>query len=95
MHISKSQLEGIMRTYINNSDHVRNKSDKKTPGRFTDEVSLSEDVLEFAKAVKLVSQVDDVRIDKINELKDRIKAGTYNIDGKLVADKIDRRIFCR
>ena len=31
MHISKSQLEGIMRTYINNSDHVRNKSDKKTP----------------------------------------------------------------
>ena len=39
MHISKSQLEGIMRTYINNSDHVRNKSDKKTR-RFTDEVSL-------------------------------------------------------
>ena len=35
------------------------------------QVSLSEDLLEFAKAVKLVSQVDDVRIDKINELKDK------------------------
>ena len=50
-------------------------------------------MLEFAKAVKLVSQVDDVRIDKINELKDRIKAGTYNIDGKLVADKIIGEYF--
>jgi negative regulator of flagellin synthesis FlgM len=93
MNISKSQLEGIMRTYLNNSDHVKNKSGKKTPEKYTDEVSLSEDVQEFARAVKLVSQVDDIRIEKVKELKHRINSGTYNIDGKLVADKIMEEYF--
>ncbi|HHY71383.1 MAG TPA: flagellar biosynthesis anti-sigma factor FlgM [Thermoanaerobacterales bacterium] len=88
MNISRSQLDGIIRTYLKNSGHVKTKSTKKAPEECTDEVSLSEDVQEFARAVKLVSKADDVRIEKVEELKAEINTGTYNIDGKLVADKI-------
>lgn len=88
MNISRSQLDGIVRTYLKNSGHAKTKSGKKVPEGYTDEVSLSEDVYEFTKAMKLVSKVDDVRIDKVEEIKARINAGTYNIDGRFVADKI-------
>ena len=88
MNISRSQLDGVIRTYLKSSGHVKTKSGKKAPEGYTDEVSLSEDVHEFTKVIKLVSQVNDVRIEKVEELKARINAGTYNIDGKLVADKI-------
>lgn len=93
MNISRSQLDGIIRTYLENSEHVKTKSGKKAPERCTDEVSLSEDVQEFTKAIKLVSKVDDIRIEKVEELKARINAGTYNIDAKLVADKIIREYY--
>lgn len=93
MNISGSKLDGIIRTYLESSEHVKTKSGKKAPERYTDEVSLSEDVQEFAKAVKLVSKVDDIRIEKVEELKTRINGGTYNIDGKLVADKIIKEYY--
>lgn len=93
MNISRSQLDGIMRVYLKNSGQLKDKLSKKAPKTHTDEVSLSGDVREFAHVIKLVSQADDVRIEKIEELKARIKAGTYNIDGKLVADKIVEEFF--
>jgi len=93
MNISRSQLDGIMRVYLKNSGQSKDKLSKKAPKSHTDEVSLSDDVRDFANAIKLVSQVEDVRIEKIEELKSKIKAGTYNIDGKLVAEKIVEEIF--
>jgi len=92
MNISRTQLEGIIRLYQKSSQRTE-KLNNKTPKFHTDELSLSEDVREFANAIKLASQADDVRIDKIEELKARIKAGTYNVDGKLVADKIVEELF--
>jgi len=81
-----------MRAYLKSSEHSKAKLDKKAP-TYTDEVNLSDDVREIAHAIKLASQVDDVRIEKIKELKAQIKAGTYNVDGELVADKIVEEIF--
>jgi len=92
MNISRAQLDGIMRAYLKSSEHSKAKLDKKAP-TYTDEVNLSDDVREIAHAIKLASQVDDVRIEKIKELKAQIKAGTYNVDGELVADKIVEEIF--
>ncbi|NLZ55037.1 MAG: flagellar biosynthesis anti-sigma factor FlgM [Thermoanaerobacteraceae bacterium] len=93
MNISKSQLDGIMRAYLKNSEHSNPKLRNKVQKALSDKVSLSDDVREFTHAVKLASQVEDVRVDKVEELKARIKAGTYNIDGKLVADKLVEEIF--
>ncbi|HHY42344.1 MAG TPA: flagellar biosynthesis anti-sigma factor FlgM [Thermoanaerobacterales bacterium] len=92
MNISRAQLDGIMRAYLKSSEHSKAKLDKKAP-TYTDEVNLSDDVREIAHAIKLASQVDDVRIEKIKELKAQIKAGTYKVDGELVADKIVEEIF--
>ena len=35
-----------------------------------------------------VSEASDVRMDKVNDIKARIAAGTYNISSEAVADKI-------
>ena len=89
MNISKSQLlDGVMRTYLKNSEQIKTKADIKSKEMQADELSISEDVQEFARLVKLASKADDIRIEKVKELKTMINAGTYNIDGKLVADKI-------
>ncbi|MCG1011205.1 flagellar biosynthesis anti-sigma factor FlgM [Tepidanaerobacter sp. GT38] len=92
MNISRAQLDGIMRAYLKSSEHSKAKLDKKAP-TYTDEVNLSAEVREIAHAIKLASQVEDIRTEKVEELKAKIKAGTYNIDGKLVADKIVEEIF--
>ncbi|WP_213974801.1 flagellar biosynthesis anti-sigma factor FlgM [Tepidanaerobacter acetatoxydans] len=94
MNISKSQLlDGVMRTYLRNSDQIKTKADIKSKEMQADELSISEDVQEFARLVKLASKADDTRIEKVKELKTMINAGTYNIDGKLVADKIIEEHF--
>ena len=92
MNISRTQLDGIMRAYQKNMES-KDKLGKKTPKAQADEVSISDDVREFANAIKLVSKVEDVRTEKVEELKAKIKVGTYNVDGKLVADKIIEEIF--
>lgn len=93
MNISRTQLDGIMRAYLENQGHSKTKLSRKTPKTYADEVNLSAEVREIAHAIKLASQVEDVRTEKVEELKAKIKAGTYNIDGKLVADKIVEEIF--
>lgn len=50
-----------------------------------DKVTISEDAKYLSK---LNSDNDSVNIDKINEIKNRIKQGTYNVDSKAVAKKI-------
>jgi len=92
MNISRIQLEGLMRIYQRNSK-ITDKLNDKTPKTHADEVSLSDDAREIANAIKSASKIDDVRIEKIEELKARIKSGNYNIDGKLVAEKIIDEIF--
>jgi len=92
MNISRTQLDGIIRLYQNSAQRTE-KSSKKSPKARADELSLSEDVRELANAIKIASKADDVRIEKVEELKARIKAGTYSVDGKLVADKIIEEVF--
>ena len=98
MNVSKSQIEVIMRTYLKNADYIKekkaaSKQDKISLGNCKDEVELSDDVKEFAETVKLALQTDYVRTEKVKELRDKINAGTYNIDGKLIADKILSEYF--
>ncbi len=93
MNISKSQLDGVIRTYLKNPEQIKSKTDIKSKEMQADELSISADVQEFARLVKLASMADDIRTEKVKELKTKINAGTYNIDGKLVADKIIEEHF--
>ncbi|MDD4568985.1 MAG: flagellar biosynthesis anti-sigma factor FlgM [Tepidanaerobacteraceae bacterium] len=93
MNISRSQLDGAIRTYLKNPGHTKNKANEKAQGRYIDEVKLSEDAQEFTRMIKKVSQTDEVRMDKVAELKAKITTGTYNVDGALVAEKIMEEYF--
>lgn len=53
-----------------------------------DEVALSVMARDFQTAQKVLSTTPDIREDKVNEIKAKIKSGTYNVSAEEVADKI-------
>lgn len=53
-----------------------------------DKYELSDTAKLYNIAKAAVSEASDVRMDKVNDIKARIAAGTYNISSEAVADKI-------
>lgn len=51
----------------------------------TDKVTISEDAKYLSK---INNDNENVNIDKVNEIKNRIKSGTYTVNSKAVAQKI-------
>lgn len=87
MDIAGIQLNNIYKVYGNNkaSNKVNNK-EVKTTGK--DELSISETAREFQVALNASKQVDDVRVDKVSELKQKLTDGTYKLSSDLIADSI-------
>ena len=52
-----------------------------------DKYELS-DTARLYNTAKAVSEASDVRLDKVNDIKARIAAGTYNISSEAVAEKM-------
>ncbi|HHX23593.1 MAG: flagellar biosynthesis anti-sigma factor FlgM [Tepidanaerobacteraceae bacterium] len=92
MNINPSQFDKIIKTYLRNPNEKR-RANEKVKQQYFDEVSISEEVRELAKAVKLASGGEEVKAEKVAKLKEQIGTGTYNIDGKLVAEKIIEEHF--
>ena len=63
------------------------KAHKLTDTR-SDSVQLSPLAEDIKALKKLISQVPDVREDKVGEIKRAIESGTYQVDPILVAEKI-------
>ncbi len=61
----------------------------------TDRVELSEDAIAFSAALKAAKQAmetnDADRIKRINEIKQQIDNGSYDISGESIAEKILER----
>ena len=53
-----------------------------------DEVTFSSEAKKFAEVKKMLSDVPDVRWDKVNEIKERMASGNYNVKAEEVAEKI-------
>lgn len=53
-----------------------------------DQITLSETAKQIARLMIEVSNLPDIRADKVEELKNAINAGTYEIRGSEVAGKI-------
>ncbi len=62
----------------------------KKQGKVTskDEVTFSSEAKKFAEVKKMLSDVPDVRWDKVNEIKERMASGNYNVKAEEVAEKI-------
>jgi len=53
-----------------------------------DEVALSSVAKDFQAAYKLLSTTPDIREDKVDDIKERIRSGSYTVNAEEVADKI-------
>ncbi|KAB3526649.1 flagellar biosynthesis anti-sigma factor FlgM [Alkaliphilus serpentinus] len=53
-----------------------------------DQLELSGAAKEFQIAMKAYKDLPEVREEKVNELKEKIQQGRYNISGKEIAEKI-------
>lgn len=53
-----------------------------------DQLKISERALDFQHALNRVKDVEDIRTDKVNNIKTRIEAGSYNVSGREIANKM-------
>lgn len=67
------------------------KNTKKTDSTsksFTDQVQISKAGQDFQTAKTALSQVSDIRTDKVTPLKESISAGTYDVSDEDLVDKL-------
>lgn len=62
------------------------KGAEKVKGK--DEVDLSTQAKDFTSVKRMLSDIPEVREDKVQDIKKRIENGTYNVSSKDVASKI-------
>ncbi len=76
----------------NKINEYKNNTVKKTQKReiktFDDKLELSADAKIYTEALKELNSSNDVRLDKVNEIKHKIESGTYSVDSKKVAEKM-------
>lgn len=58
-----------------------------------DRVEISQMGKDYQIAKQAVAQASDIREDKVNDLKQRIASGTYNVSAEDLADKMIKRSF--
>lgn len=58
-----------------------------------DQLELSEVAKDFQVALKAFRNLPEIREDKVNAIKEKMKQGTYQVSGKEVADKILEGIY--
>ncbi len=83
MRIDK--LANIYETY-NKQTVTKYKATQKVDKK--DEVALSGTAKDFQSVYKALSNIPDVRQDKVDALKEKIASGNYNVDAKEVAEKM-------
>ncbi len=83
---NNSNVSKAMRIY--NKTATKKTDNVKDVKETEDKLQLSEKAKEFQVAMKAFKNLPEIREDLVNELKDKIQQGTYNVTGEEVADKI-------
>lgn len=53
-----------------------------------DEINFSERAMDYQFAIKKLKDVPEMRMEKVDKLKEEIKSGNYNVEGKKIVEKI-------
>lgn len=88
MRINKT--DNAFQVYNKNQGVKKVRADKVTGGK--DQLKISEEAIEFQYALSKLKDVEDMRMDKVEKIKEQMKSGTYVIDGNKIAEKIMDRI---
>jgi negative regulator of flagellin synthesis FlgM len=96
MIISKAQVQHLLKIY--GKDPGNNRLDKASNKAVSkqDKLAISQESKLKQRLMQAVKQTEDLRIDKVNDLKEQISTGTYTVSDDEVADKmIERAIVDR
>ena len=86
MKIDSIQRNNMINAYTKQRQNYKSEVVNKLP---KDKVTISED----AKYLnKITTENENIDLDKISEIKNRIKQGTYTVDSRKVAEKIIKSI---
>jgi negative regulator of flagellin synthesis FlgM len=66
---------------------------KAKDSSFSDSLEISQTGKDYQVAKQIVARTPDIRDTKVNDIKQRMEAGTYNINIEDVADKLIDNFF--
>lgn len=93
MIISKTQVQNILKVYGKNlnTDNLNKSKEVKQKLTKRDELAISGESRVKQRAMQVIKQSDEVRTDKVEQLKEQIAAGTYEVTADDVAEKMISR----
>lgn len=83
MKINKT--DRVLQIY-NNLNTSKVNQNRNKPNK--DEIKLSEKAIDYQFAINKLREVPEMRMDKVNKLKEAIQSGSYNIEGRKIVEKI-------
>ena len=83
MKINPTNLTNVIKHYNNQNENKY--SCKDMHKKNTDKIEISQDAKYLSK---ITSSIEEVNLEKINEIKSKLNNGTYKIDSKKIAEKI-------
>lgn len=83
---------------LNKVNQLYNKNSVKSTSKIkgsslNDKLEISQTGKDYHVAKQILTNIPDVREDKVNEIKQRLDAGTYDISSDELADKLINRYF--
>ncbi len=94
MVIPSGKIQNIIKVYGEQAKIDKPVKNNNSPpaGSQSDEVVISPQAQEFSQVLQQVRKLPAVRDDKVQEIADRINAGTYKVDSQAVAAKMLERL---
>ncbi|MCP4578342.1 MAG: flagellar biosynthesis anti-sigma factor FlgM [Deltaproteobacteria bacterium] len=95
MEITRGNSFGKIDGYVKHVDKDKTKSgavsDDQSSNKILpsgDSVELSPEAKVMQEAIKVLETLPDVREEKVAQIRERIEEGSYQIDGKKIAEKM-------
>lgn len=67
---------------------ISNKANISKNRKEKDKINLSERAKDYQFAMNKIKEIPDIRIDKVNRLKEQVQSGNYNVEGKKIVEKM-------
>ena len=87
-----NSITELISQYKINEEKVSSEPEKQVANSVVPEekVTLSSAARDIQQAEKAIKELPDVREEKVQELKDQIETGTYDVNGEKIAEKMMR-----
>lgn len=89
MKISRGQIQNVIKAYSQQPPSSKPIKEKKgLPPVKEDQVVISQRAREMNLAREAATRAPEVREEKVEEIKNSLATGTYNVSGEEIAEKI-------